>query len=483
MATSSHEYNRNLFLFPHMSNTDIISSLLKARQQSFDYGQFVGNVCNNKYVLVLGSEVLLDKSIHADVDGDMHKYILNRINGVLERENNPYPSLNAMVESRPLVSTGYDPSGADLIRAVLEQDKDDLIISPELVSLLETRLFRFVMTTSFDGMVETVMKQIWGEGRLRVVNIADQSDWKKFQMEVGETRDTTDCSRTTYQYDRPTLIYIFGKASDDRSSNFMKTENDAIRFIELWMNRNEPIIALMREKRMLALGCRFNDWYFRFFWYILKRDFGKLDAGEVVLSHTNGKPDDQALIAYLKDKNIFIDSDARQFMQNVCDMLNPEKHDQLSKDFYNIIKSKRGDGYIFLSYCSRDFILASRIFFNLIDQGYNVWFDNENLCGGDYEVEIRKAIHGASVVLTLLTPDVMEDLTKGETDHFYCKEWRLASETGCERIIPVAADGYSLRGNYHTKYESIIGGHLDGIDLMTDGFAQLKKMIDNVKTK
>ena len=175
-----------------MSNTDIISSLLKGRQQSFDYGQFVGNVCNNKYVLVLGSEVLLDKSIHADVDGDMHKYILNRINGVLERENNPYPPLNAMVESRPLVSTGYDPSGADLIRAVLEQDKDDLIISPELVSLLETRLFRFVMTTSFDGMVETVMKQIWGEGRLRVVNIADQSDWKKFQMEVGETRDTTD---------------------------------------------------------------------------------------------------------------------------------------------------------------------------------------------------------------------------------------------------------------------------------------------------
>jgi hypothetical protein len=459
--------------------------VLRLRQAPFSIESFIKNVCNDKYVLVIGNEVILNKEEFDEVNGDIQAYVLHVLNGELERD---FHSLNELVASRPAVSTTDDPSGADLIRSVLlpNEEGHSLIteedLSPELVSLLKTRLFRFVMTTTVDGNVEKIMRGIWKKD-LRVANIADQDDWKRFQIEIGETVDRSDYERTVYKYDKPTLIYIFGKASWDRSQNFMKTENDAIEFIERWMNRQEPIINMLKERRVLALGCKFEDWYFRFFWYILKRDFGRLGEGEVALSLDDTNPDEKNLHRYLERKHIQVHTDARSFMRKVCDVLTPESHSPDSEKFHDLIKSSRGDGEIFLSYCGRDFILASKVFFQLAKLGYNVWFDNEKLCGGDYEADIRQAINQARVVITLLTPPVAEDLKNGETDRFYNKEWRLASQAGFGHIIPLAADGYSLRAPYHQEYERIIGGHIDGVDLMREDFSQLRKMIDHLRTR
>lgn len=504
------------------------NSPLHVRHTPFEKEAFINNVCNDRYVLVIGSEVVLDKEKHADVNGDVLAFILKVLNNILGKREKPYKTLNALVASRPSISTERELSGADLIRNILipnDNDEDydeeeyevddeyyndeegDVIsldesereenysisvndLSPELCNLLNTRLFRFVMTTTFDSNVEFIMRTIWGS-ELRVVNIADQDDWKKFQLEIGSTIDRTNISRTVYKYNRPTLIYIFGKATTDRSKNFVKTENDAIEFIELWMNRQEPITNMLKERRILALGCKFEDWYFRFFWYILKRDFGRMGEGEVALSLDDEEPNDQNLKKFLKRKDIYVHKDARQFMRNLYDMLNPKENNAMSMAFHEIMKKRRGDGEIFLSYCSRDFILASRIFFKLTDLGYNVWFDNEELCGGDYEKDIRDAINKARVVITLLTPNVADDLKNNDTQHFYNKEWRFASQTGCERLVPLAADGYSLRACYHarqegdgsklTTYEEIIGGHRNGVDLMADNFSKLIEIINNIK--
>lgn len=487
-----------------MSITKPFRSILQVRRQSFEKGSFISNVCNNKYVLVIGSEVILDKEKHAADNGDIQQYILSRLNEALGRDENPYPNLNALVAARPAVSTDEEASGADLIRNLLipstDSEEDDTgdegsyitvnDLSPELISLLDTRLFRFVMTTSIDNNVEFIMRSIWKE-QLRVVNFADQDDWKKFQKEIEETLDRTDYTHTTYKYTTPTLIYVFGKVTNDHSKNFMKTENDAIEFIDRWMNRHDPFTVLIKEKRMLALGCKFDDWYFRFFWFILKRDFNKLGDGEVAFSLDSEKPEDQKLKHYLERKHVFIHDDARKFMQSISNMLNPDNNNPDSRAFHEIIKSKRGEGEIFLSYCSQDFILASQIFFRLTNLGYSVWFDNEKLCGGNYEVDIRQAIHKAKVVITLLTPTIQKDLENGVLTRFYQKEWRMASEIGNERIIPLAADGYSLRGSYHSRqegdttiletYEEIIGRPISGIDLMTDGFDKLVNVINNKK--
>lgn len=508
---------------------DDIKKKLQNRVSLFNKEDFISNVCNDKYILVIGSEVILNKETYADVNGDIHQYILKALNYLIGRKDKPYATLNALIASCPSVSTGNVLSGADLIRSYLNLTKDEEIaqdddsleeldyddeddddsedengimlplptlmdLSPELYDLLSTRLFRFVMTTTFDANVELLMRIIWRD-ELRVVNIANKDDWRKFQMEVASTLDRSDFSRTTYKWNRPTLIYIFGKATTNTTQNFVKTENDAIEFIEKWMKlggKEDAIVPMLMERRILALGCKFDDWYFRFFWYILRRDFEKLGEGEVALSYDEGDQNDLNLKKYFKSKKIYLHKDARQFMRDIIDMLTPSENNIQSKIFYEIIKNRRGNGEIFLSYASHDFVLASRLFMQLTDKGYNVWFDHKSLCGGNYEREIKNAINSAKIVITLLTPKIAEDLIKKDIDHFYNKEWQLASQFGAERIIPVAANGYSLRAYYHTggddgngnkitTYEDIIRGHENGVNLMNDDFEKLLKIIDNKK--
>ena len=461
----------------------------------FKRDSFINDVCNDRYVLVVGSEVILDKEKFSSEKGDVMQYILDTINIELGREERPYKDLNTMVASRPSETIEDEKSGTDLIYDAIGYDAEKDVyngfidvedMSPELDSLLRTRLFRLVMTTTFDDCLERLMEDIWGD-RLRVVNIADTIDWARFLGEVKDSIDTTKPWETVYRYNRPTLIYIFGKARENM--NFVKTENDAIWFIERWMKSEDYFMDMIKKRRILALGCKFDDWYFRFFWYILKRDLSKLGNGEVALSLSEGNEIDKNLKGFLSRKHIFHHPDARQFMRDISNMLSPESHTPESQAFHDILLSRRGSGEIFLSYCSRDFALASKLFFQLTDMGFNVWFDHEKLCGGDYNSEIKKAINQASVVITLLTDEVAKDLVKGDAAHYYNEEWKIASQPGCQRIIPLAANGYDLRATYHIKsenadqitYENIIKGQADGIDLMVDDIDQLAKVIEKIK--
>ena len=79
----------------------------------------------------------------------------------------------------------------------------------------------------------------------------------------------------------------------------------------------------------------------------------------------------------------------------------------------------------------------------------------------------------------LLTPGVADDLQQGRTNNYYNREWRIASQTGDKRIIPVATNGYNLRADYHSNvFESIISDALHGEDLMqSDG---MKKLIESL---
>ena len=461
--------------------------IMRPRPTKFGKEQFISDVCNDKYILIVGSEVILNKEVFKEEEGDINKYILDTLNIQLKTT---YPTLNAFISSRPSYSTGEDLSGADMIRnLVLPEmevdgsisnfiDTDDL--APELDLLLRSEMFRFVMTTTIDDCLERLMRDIWGE-RLRVVNIADDNDWITFQKEFASTRDKTEPTRNVYRYNRPTLFYIFGKVDSDTSKDFLKTENDAIKFIEKWLKTSGDVIEYIKGKRILSLGCKFDDWYFRFFWYIFKRDFSKLGEGEVAISFDDRITSDNNLKKYLERKNIFVHPDARQFMMDINQMLSLDTKSAQSAEFHDIMLHRRGCGEIFLSYCSKNFALASRLFMRLTDMGYQVWFDNESLCGGDYELSINTAINNARVVLILLTPEIAYDMESGHTDNFYNKEWRLAVQTDNKRVLPIAANGYYLRETYHTKtFESIVG-RCDGVDLMTDGFEKLVSSIENVR--
>ena len=426
----------------------------------FDEEAFVTSVFQYDYFLVIGSKVIMNTA--EEPSGDVNTYILRSVNRSLGTH---YERFDDVIDHA---------GGSDPIRNLLNSESDftyDLSdISPELRGLLETRLFPLVLTTTFDAYLETLMRSIWGE-RLRVVNIDDSRSLNAWRDELLACRDKR-------KYTEPTLFYIFGKADRDEKKYFVRTDNDAIRIMEKWMQmpKEDAILQFIRSKKLLALGCQYENWYFRSFWYVLKHDFSRFHESEVAMEFEENDRSDENLKQYFDRMRIFNHGNARAFMRHITESLSSLEPDN---PFRALVARHRRQGGIFLSYCSRDVFAAGRLFVLLCQEGFRVWFDNDALVGGDsYDQKIRQAISSSPVFISLLSPSVAADSESSE-DFYYRKEWQIAAETGGAIIIPVAVDGYDLRSAYHSRYEQVIGRAVTGIDLTApDGFQQLVKSLD-----
>ena len=97
---------------------------------------------------------------------------------------------------------------------------------------------------------------------------------------------------------------------------------------------------------------------------------------------------------------------------------------------------------VFLSYAHEDAAAAQRIAEALRSQGVEVWFDQNELRGGDaWDQKIRKQIHECALFLPVVSTHTQE---RGEG--YFRREWKLAVERthdmadGVPFIVPVAVD-------------------------------------------
>lgn len=435
--------------------------------RKFNTKKFIKDVLNDKYALVIGNEILLDTK--TEPTGDVHQYFLRKVN---ENSNVQYEHYNEIALDK---SERINP-----VRQLIESGEiafDAKYVSPNLMELLETKLFTTVLTTTTDGFLEAAMRKIFGN-ELRVVNIYDKDT-------VDELQKARKACRKDRKYNQPTLIYVFGKMDEeDLTKKYIRTEADAILLIEKWMRMdvesNNEMLDFIRSKRLLALGCKYDNWYFRFFWYVLTGniDSEKFDGtGEVAFALNTTERSENKLQKFLDRTNICILGDATSFITNITKTLTEDSDDAPFRQ--QIVESRRRGG-IFVSYCSKDALTACQLFFQLCEKKYDVWLDNARMYGGDnYESEIADAISAAKVVITVLSPHVAEDLKRGDTDHYYNKEWRMAQQFNDKTIIPLAINGYDLRADYQQVYESIINQQPSGIDLMdSEGFSKLLTSIN-----
>lgn len=438
--------------------------------RKFNTKKFLKDVLNDKYALVIGNEIVLDSKIEST--GDVHQYLLRKVN---ENSNVQYENYHEIALDK---NERINP-----VRRLIEDGEirfraED--VSKDLMALLETRLFTSVLTTTTDGFLEAAMRKIWGS-ELRVVNIYDKET-------VDELQKALKTCRRGKKYNQPTLIYVFGKLDvDDLAKRYIKTDADAILLIEKWMRMdvesNNEMLDFIRSKRLLALGCKYDNWYFRFFWYVLtgvnkSSEENNYDGmGEVAFSLDKDDKTEGKLMQFLDRTDICILGDARSFINNITKTLTEDSDNAPFRQ--QVVESRRRGG-IFISYCSKDALAACQLFFRLCEKKYDVWLDNARLYGGDnYESEISDAISAAKVVITVLSPHVAEDLKRGDTEHYYNKEWRMAQQFGDKTIIPLAVNGYNLRADYQQTYETIINQQPSGIDLMeSDGFSNLTTSIN-----
>ena len=444
----------------------------KENNCTFDEKSFVDGVFNNEYILVVGSGVILDRARFPQTDGDINRYILNEINNDRREERADFvdhKNFTDVIRATP--SDKQDPIYS-LLADGIEYELDD--ISPELTQLLRSKLFKFVLTTTIDGYVETLMRDIWGD-ELRIVNISDNQSLKDFQSALETCR--------VNKYEQPTLFYVFGKVvkGHEKPKGFMETDVDAIRYIEKWMKDldNRHIVPFLKKKRMLALGCKFDDWFFRFFWYILSRGFddaereGAKDTDGSILTRDNlasmfnpDDPADQHLKEYLHRRGVCMHDDVWLFMNHIYNLLTST---ELDSPFRQMILEKRRMGEIFISYKSNDVLFASELFCKLArEKRLNVWFDNAELNGGDnYGEIIKEAIRKAKIFIPILSPSISKDMEeKGDSiSTFYSNEWRWASENSQLTIMPVSIGGYDLKSPLHQIFKRIVNRKTIGIDM------------------
>lgn len=421
---------------------------------NLSWDTFVTDIIKGKYVLLVGSEVILNKEFS---DGDSTLDILSSIIEDLKVDNllgegfscSSFTELARKTERsdakiRSLINNAL------IGNAQLGKEKnyycDTDAVSKELKDLLRTKFFRVVMTTTYDEYLENVMREIWG-GELRVMSIYDE----------GRSFDLDEKEQSSEEFDvRPTLYYICGKVNN-KGKKFVATENDAIEVVARWFSKNAPMNFLnnIRPKGIISLGCKFDDWLFRFFWYILRRDVNTIDSSlkdavAVSFSSESGKK----LNEYLKSKNVYTEPDARSFISSIL-----AYKDQCIKD---IASANSRLGGVFISYAHEDMPIVTSIVERLKEEGFDVWFDSAKLDSGDnYDLRIDKAIAKCKVFIPILSPQVKQDLCDGHIDRYYIKtEWALAKQRAHNidsnsqkmYIMPLAISGYNEREKYHSLF-------------------------------
>ena len=283
-----------------------------------------------------------------------------------------------------------------------------------LVRLLSIPYFPFVITTTFDSIVENMMRRIHGE-KLRVLS---------FRNDAGKNDDIINGEEIRF----PTLYYMFGKA-DGKSGSFVVTAEDLLKFSRSWMQPNDSngnvkpsnLSNIIGDRYLLVLGYDYQDWLFRFFWYAMKSDsFGTEQSG--MLAHIR---QDKELISFLTNQaKAFsqVEPNMKDLVERICKGVDDAEKRLKSKDFFSKIPEEGTD--VFISYSRGDSVLVEKLYKIFMDKGLNVWYDKESMHKGkDFMRQIENAIKHSTFFVPVFTQTIIQQA--GE-EHPYRREWQYA---------------------------------------------------------
>lgn len=407
---------------------------------------------SNNNLYIIGSEVVLRKDTPGTQGtGDSQILLFNAIADILKcpQEERPVGSQEWYGWLRHKPDRSLCEEAWNSVRA-----KEFENISDELFSFLtngiELRLLETVFTTCVDPSIEDLMRAICDTlGRkFKVYNFKQPS---QISLYLQQTKDV----------DQVSLIYLWGKIGDYVTGlnktpiPFVYNEDDAMETIAEYIKQsvdNKLLQNVFFCRRAMAVGCRFDDWKFRFFWYSLRGELSRLPKGTVCYSCDN--PQSDPLYRYLADiKGLHVHNNSRAFLKTMADVME-------SESLFEQIVSKRSENAdgIFISYASEDVKAAASLFRHFTDEcHFRVWMDNKSLRANErYDAAIEKAIHKCDIFVPILSSQVAEALSNGVRDRYYMQEWRYAHNEGKE-IFPIIIGKYNERAGYHMAFREMCG--------------------------
>lgn len=268
------------------------------------------------------------------------------------------------------------------------------------------------------------------------------------------------------------VFNIYGSAAQSMTPAY--TEKDILETIVLFQkdmetDRRNPFFQALERSSLLFMGCRYDDWLFRFFIRTMSNkpystqkgstsrqfigdDFQDFNCGglkEFLTSHAAG--------VFYSPRNVeFVD----------------QLHREMKEKFPgNIIDEKDYPGIAFLSFHGKDRDAAAGLAERLREDGIDVWFDQRNLPPGDnVDKTISKALSSLPVFIPIVSDAARQFRTEnGTAVKYHIREWEWAYGQRVKglnpmHIIPVVIDDTPWMYESFKKYTylKIPGGRRTG---------------------
>lgn len=418
--------------------------------------EMVGGVLlSNDNIYIIGSEVVFRTDTPGTQGtGDSQILLFNAIadNLKIPKEERPkgtsdwYSWLRNNCQDRNRCEVAWN----SIRRQTFEYISDELY--GFLTNGIELKLIETIFTTCIDTTLEDLMREICKVlGReFRVYNFKNNRQMEEYLQEMQSGKYVA-------------LVYLWGKIGDcvpginKTPIEFVYNDDDAMETIAQYIkqsvdSKNKLLQDVFFSRRAMAIGCRFDDWKFRFFWYSLRGEISKLYNGTVCYSCDN--PQTDPLYIYLKDtKGLHVHDNSRVFLKTMTEVMESEEL------FAQITKKRCANANgIFLSYATEDVKTAAQIFRHLTDDcNFPVWMDNKSLRANErYDSLIQKAIHNCDVFMPILSSQTASDLQNGVDGRYYMKEWKNAYKEG-KTIFPITVGDYDFKKEYHLVFRRMCG--------------------------
>ena len=413
-----------------------------------EWNKLLNKIEEEEVILILGDELSL-----LNIQGKqtlLRDYLLDQLVDALnDEQTNPskqikredvtsfsdisYESIKAQWQN--IRSDPYTESAE-----VLSNIPSKLYETDALRKLLSINKFKTILTTSFDSIAYSILKDIYGNDSLLRLRYVRKTNGQDIPQKT----------------EKRVLYHLFGKACSERHG-FVLSEDDLLEFIHFWMDQNyrpKELANKLYDKYILVIGCNYPNWLFRFFFHSIK-----FTPTLKVESRDNGLLADRnldcELVSFLRRMETSVHEDAISFINELCDRW--EKRLQVNPS--TIVKDKMAEmeeTEAFISYAREDYDAVIEIVTLFKELGYNkVWFDKKDLEAGDkYEKLIKYKIEKARVFIPVLSSHT-ENNNGGR---FFRKEWKWAKDAedshfGTEDnfIQPILINGYVMSDNHVFK--------------------------------
>lgn len=309
-------------------------------------------------------------------------------------------------------------------------------IPEPLIKLAQIDGFRLFLTVTCDDLLSQAIRQVRAGAPVLQLAYAPNA-----RNAVSELPAGLDLATRTVVY------HLLGRRS--ASPEFVITEEDLLEFLYAMQDttrRPANLFDELNKHHLLLIGTGLPDWLARFFIRIAKgkRLWEERDCKEYVVDQMiRSEPD---LVLFLKsfsrETEVLVEGGAVEFVNE----LHRRYMESQGPDSATI--GGAGDalqmdkGAVFISYASQDRPFAEQIAQALAKQNVSVWFDRNELQGGDdYDLKIRRNVANCSLFIPLIS-----QATVNRLEGYFRKEWSWAAQRaeqiadGVPFIVPTAID-------------------------------------------